>query len=235
MEIGFILKKLLSAILMPLSIGFILGIVGFVFLYRNNYKKAKIFLTISFIWIAVMANSGFSKIMINPLNNHHSYLETIPKDISYILLLGGDIKTRGWEVLRLYHKIPNAKIITSGYEGAYDIPEATVNANILIQSGIPKEDIIMHTTPRDTKEEAMIMKDLLGTKPFILVTSSYHMLRSIALFKKEGLNPIPAPTVVLGKKNINFLLMPSGQDLQRTETAWHEYLGLLWSKLRGQI
>ncbi len=235
MEVGFILKKLLSTILMPLSFGFIFFIIGLWFLYRNSYKKAKIFLTISFIWIAIMANSGFSKIMINPLDNHHSYLETIPKDVKYILLLGGDIRKRGWEVLRLYHKIPNAKIITSGYEGGYTIPEAIVNANILIQSGIPKKDIIMHPTPKDTREEAIVMKKFLDKEPFILVTASYHMPRAIALFKKEGLNPIPAPTVILGKQNINLLSIPKGGSLYKTEIAWHEYLGLLWSKLRGQI
>ncbi len=235
MEIGFILKKLLSSVLMPMSIGFILGVIGFMFLYRKSYKKAKIFLTISFIWIAIMSNNGFSKIMINPLKYHHSYLKIIPKDVNHILLLGGDIRNRGWEVLRLYHKIPNAKIITSGYEGGYTIPEAVVNANILIQSGVPKKDIIIHSTPKDTKEEAIVMKKLLGQKSFILVTSAHHMPRAIALFKKEGLNPIASPTKILTKQEINLLSIPRGSSLMQTEIAWHEYLGLLWSKLRGQI
>jgi uncharacterized SAM-binding protein YcdF (DUF218 family) len=235
MEIGFLLKKILSLALMPLSLGIMIGIVGFIYLYINHYKKAKIFLTISFLWIVLISNNGFSKLMINPLNNHHAYLSNIPKDIKYILLLGGDITTRGWEALRLYHKIPNAKIITSGYEGIYNMPEAIINANILIQSGIPKEDIIMHTTPKDTKEEAIIMKKFIKEKPFFLVTASYHMPRAFAIFEKEGLHPIVAPTLILGNKEVDFISVSSGNSLHKTEIAWHEYLGLMWAKLRNQI
>ncbi len=231
---GFVLKKILSTFLMPLSIGLFLFLLGFWFLYKNSYKKAKIFLTIGFIWIFIIAYQPVGKTMITQLNKQNDYIVNVSKDVKYILLLGGDIEKRGWEALRLYHKIPNAKIITSGYEGVYDIPEAIINANVLIESGIPKEDIIMHTSPKDTKEEAMVIKKFIGKKPFYLVTASYHMPRALALFKKEGLSPIPAPTIIRNKK-IKFLSIPNGWNLKDTEIAWHEFLGILWSKLRGQI
>ncbi len=232
---GFALKKILSAILMPLSIGLILGLLGLWFLYKNSFKKAKIFLTISFIWIATVSYVPFSNMLISPLENNYKQLQNMPNNVKYILLLGGDRENRGWEALRLYHKIDGLKIITSGYEDHGTVPEAIKTANILKQLGIPSEDIIIHDKPRDTKEEAIKTKELLGTQPFILITSSYHMPRAIALFKKEGLNPIAAPTDFKIKDSDRALSAPDGYALNKTDQAWHEYLGLLWSKLRGQI
>ncbi len=235
MEFAFIVKKIISAMIMPLSLGLFLALVGLVFLYLNKLKKAKIFLTISILWISILSYSPFANFLINPLTSTYEKLENIPADVKYILLLGGDMEHRAWEVLRLYHQIPNAKIITSGYEGGLTIPEAILTANILYKINIPKNDIIIHSTPKDTKEEAIEIKKLLGETPFILVTAAHHMPRAMALFHKEGLNPIAAPAGLSSYTTINLLSMPNASSLHKTEIAWHEYLGLLWSKLRGQI
>lgn len=232
---GFLLKKILSAVLMPLSLGLILGLIGLYFLYKENLQKAKIFLTMSFIWIILIAYVPFTNLFLAPLENSYSKLEIIPTNTKYILLLGGDRENRGWEALRLYNKIPNAKIITSGYAGNQKVPEAIKTANILIELGIPQKDIIIHHQPKDTKEEAIKIKKVLGKNKFILITSAYHMPRAIALFKKEGLNPIPAPTDFKIKKTDNAFSIPKGGNLKKTEQSWHEYLGIIWAKLRGQI
>ena len=234
MSLTFILKKFISALIMPMSIGLFLALIGLFFLYKNSFKKAKIFLTISIVWLSVVSYNPFANLLLAPLEDSYSKLEIIPKDIKYILLLGGDQPNRGWEALRLYNAIPNSKIITSGYEGSGNIPEAVKTANILIALGIPSKDIIMHSKPKDTKEEAIKIKSVLNDQPFFLITSHYHMPRAIALFKKEGLYPVAAPTNLIGDKN-NILSIPNGNNLQKTEIALHEYIGLLWSKLRGQI
>jgi len=237
MNITFLFKKVLSVLLMPLSLGLILAVIGLVFLYKNSYKKAKIFLTISFMWITIISYVPFSNMLIKPLETTYKKLElkNVPKDTKYILLLGGDMENRAWEALRIYNYLPNAKIITSGYEGRGNIPEAIKTAKILEEIGIPKYHIIIHDKPKDTKEEAIKTKNILGKQSFILVTSSYHMPRAFALFKKEGLNPIPAPTDLKIKDRDKVISIPNGNYLKRTEQAWHEYIGLLWSKLRGQI
>ena len=235
MDFAFILKKIISAFIMPLPIGLFLTFIGLIYLYKNKYTKAKILLSFSFLFITVISYKPFANCLIKPLEVEYSKLNKIPQDIKYILLLGGDRKNRGWEALRLYNKIPNAKIITSGYEGDRKIAEAVRTANILINLGIPKKDIIINAKPKDTKEEAIKIKQMLGKIPFILITSAYHMPRAIALFKKEGLNPIAAPTDFKIKHKTKILSMPSGEGLQKTQIAWHEYLGQLWSKLKGQI
>ncbi len=235
MEFAFILKKIISAMVMPLSIGLFLALIGLILLYINRVKSAKIFLTVSILWIALISYNPFSNSLLKPLESTYQKLQTIPPDVKYILLLGGDMENRAWEVLKLYHQIPKSKIITSGYEGSLKIPEAIRTAEILSKIGIPIDDIIIHSKPKDTKEEAMKIKEILGEQPFILVTSAYHMPRAIALFQKEGLNPIAAPSDFKIQTKSKLLSLPSGGNLQKTEIAWHEYLGILWGKLRGQI
>ena len=234
MELAFLLKKVISSAIMPLSITLFILFLGLLYLYNHNLKKAKLFITTGFLALFLIGYQPFTNFLFSPLETKYSKLTKIPKDITHILLLGGDVDNRGWEALRLYHSIENAKIITSGYKGIYDIPEATRTAKIFQNMGIPKEDIIIHNKPKDTKEEAIETKKLLGNKPFILVTSSYHMPRAIALFQKEGLNPIAAPTDTKINKN-RFISIPTGGGINKTETALHEYLGLLWSRIKGQI
>ncbi|OUR71348.1 hypothetical protein A9Q76_05765, partial [Arcobacter sp. 31_11_sub10_T18] len=185
---------------MPLSIGLILFIVGLIYLYTSNYKKAKIYLSISFLWIFMVSYAPFSNAMLFPLESSHPKVE---QNVSakYILLLGGDFKGRSHEAVRLYHQMKDAKIITSGYPGSKTIPEALRSAKKLIELGIPKADILMQSKPRDTEEEAMNIRNIVGAEQFILITAAYHMPRALKLFKKHGLNPIVAPTNFLREKS----------------------------------
>ena len=235
MQLGFILKKIISAFIMPLFIGVILLLIALIFLFKNDIKKTKIFLLIAFVWICLIAHTSFANLLLYPLENRYPKLQNIPQDVNYIVYLGGDQESRGWEVLRLYNKIKNPKIITSGYEGRGTIPEAIKTAKVLQDIGIDKKNIIIHPKPKDTQEEAIKIKSVLKDTPFILVTSAYHMPRAMMIFKKEGLNPIPAPTNFLIKDSDKLLSLPNGYSLYKTKRAWHEYIGILWIKLKDKL
>ena len=96
----------------------------------------------------------------------------------------------------------------------------------------------MEPDSRDTADEAEIIAKMIGREKFILVTSAAHMPRSMALFRKRGLQPIPAPADFLvreaqGSDPSRFF--PGAGSLGQVETAVHEYLGLAWAWLRGEI
>ena len=234
-EPTFMLKKMLSVLLMPWSIGIILSLIALFFLYKNNTKKAKKYLSLSIFWIILISWSPFANFMLKPLENSYPKLENIPSDIQYILLLGGDRDKRAWEALRLYHKIPNVKIITSGYSLHDPVSDAQKTATKLIESGIPIENILMQEKAKTTFEEAQHMKKRVGSNAFILVTAAYHMPRSMKLFKKAGLNPIAAPTDFNRPQEDGLLSIFQSKQLEKTEHAWHEYLGMLVYKLQGKI
>jgi len=234
-ELGFMLKKMFAVAVMPLSIGLILVLVALIFLYFNKIEKAKKYLKISIVWILLVTWAPFGDLMLKPLESAYPKLETMPKNIEYILLLGGDRDKRAWEALRLYQKIPNVKIITSGYSLHDTISDAEKTANKLMESGIPKERILMQELAKTTFEEAEWMKKRVGEQPFIIITAAYHMPRTMAIFKKAGLNAIAAPADFNRAQESGLFSILQSSQLEKTEHAWHEYIGLLVYKLQGKI
>jgi len=70
----------------------------------------------------------------------------------------------------------------------------------------------------------------------LLVTSASHMPRSMILFKKLGMHPIPAPTEyqVKGRRGTSpKRFYPTADGLMKAERAFYEYIGLVWTKMRG--
>ena len=109
---------------------------------------------------------------------------------------------------------------------------AQMNARLAKALGVKEQDMIVNPLPKDTKEEAIFAKELLGEEPFILVTSATHMPRSMRLFTSVGLEPIAAPTD-FKKDETKFLDAPSIQNFHNSQRAIHEYLGMLWNSIRG--
>jgi uncharacterized SAM-binding protein YcdF (DUF218 family) len=228
MEFSFLLKKGISFFLMPLPITMTLILLGLWFLYKKELRRATIYGLLTFLWILTISSSPVANFLMKPLVHKYHQLKKVPDNVQYLLLLGGDREHRAWEVMRLYNQNKNLKIITSGYSliGASD---AKITAKLLKDAGVKEEQIFSQGKAKDTKEEALALKKRIGDKPFILVTSAYHMPRAIKLFQKEGLKPIPAPC------NDNYLYDKNilrAEQLHKTERALHEYIGLLWLHLK---
>jgi len=83
------------------------------------------------------------------------------------------------------------------------------------------------------------VKEIVGKDKFILVTSAAHMPRAMGLFRKQGMEPIPAPTDYMAGEREGGLRLgmffPSAGSLEKAGSAIHEYLGMVWGKLRSQI
>uniref|UniRef100_UPI0018F07D88 ElyC/SanA/YdcF family protein n=1 Tax=Vibrio cholerae TaxID=666 RepID=UPI0018F07D88 len=79
---------------------------------------------------------------------------------------------------------------------------ARMMARVALALGVPKSDIILLETAKDTWEEARQAAAFVQQKRMVLVTSASHMKRAMREFESAGLNPIPAPTNYLGHLNI---------------------------------
>ena len=89
-------------------------------------------------------------------------------------------------------RYPNARIVFTGGSAnliSNDAKEADYAAEIFESLGIPKSRLIMERASRNTYENAEFTKELVAPKPgerWLLVTSAFHMPRSIGLFRKAG-------------------------------------------------
>jgi len=95
--------------------------------------------------------------------------------------------------------------------------------------------------PLDTITSAKAIKYWLQqhnatNETFLLVTSAYHLPRSLYIFKHFGLKPIPYPTnfdYKLCDTPFSFFdLLPDPYYLMLTDLAVHEYLGLTFYKIK---
>lgn len=231
---GFIIKKIVSAFIMPLGAGLLLGLVGLFMLYRGSLKKAKLFLTLSFASLILASYGPVANGLIHTLESRYSQPTKIDPNIEYVLLLGGDFEKRGYGILEIYHQNSDITIVTSGYKGAEKEAEAILNKQRLIRLGVPETSIVTQEEPQDTRSEASTLKERIGMQPFYLVSSAYHLPRAMAIFKKVGLDPTPYP-IGHEEEETNWVGFFNAHELDKTEKAVHEYIGLLWSLIKGDV
>jgi len=139
------------------------------------------------------------------------------------------------EGVRLARSRPGSRLLVSGGAPPGFTPVALGYARMAAELGIQPSGIITMDRAPDTAQEARDVVALLGHSPFVLVTSAYHMPRAMRLMRREGANPIAAPTgqILHEKPGIaRFGLIPGSRGLLKTETALHEYLGLAAVRLR---
>lgn len=228
LSLGFLIKKGVSFFLMPLTLAVLLGGIALWSLHTGKLKRAKHAMIALLIWMVFITSAPISNLLISRLEQQYAKLEQIPNDVRYILLLGGDKEKRAWEAVRLYQQMPEATIITSGYSMYDEQSEAFKTARLLMDAGVKKEHILMQSEAKDTEEEAQSIKKRMGSEPFLLVTSAYHMPRAMLLFQQEGLNSIAAPTDFNRPEEDGINSLFRSEHLEKTEQALHEYLGLLW-------
>ena len=246
----FFLKKFVAAFLLPLPIALFMFALGVYFLFKNSYAKAKIVLFFTISWLALLSFQPISNAILQPLESFHKALIQTP-NVKYVLVLGNGhasnenlsitsqvnmiAQNRLNEGIKHFNKLKDAKLIVSGYGGYDKNPHAFMQQLLANALGVKNENILRLDTPRDTKEEAIKAKEIIKDEEFILVTSASHMKRAMLLFQKQGLNPIAAPTNHLVHEEKSFSSFFSSKNLYKVEVAFHEYIGLLYSKIMGYI
>jgi uncharacterized SAM-binding protein YcdF (DUF218 family) len=108
--------------------------------------------------------------------------------------------------------------------------EAQVAAELLRSLGLDPERIVTETESRNTWQNARNVAEDFGYHKIILVTSAYHIPRSVFCFEKNGIAVIPAPTDYYVNRNKQydlFSFLPSMSAFWGTWIALHEYMGLL--------
>ena len=260
----FLIKKILGSLLLPLPLCLLISFLGLFLLWRGKRElTGKVLVTIGLVSLAFLSYAPVSRILNNPLKNSFSaYMMTKVSDpgtkaerkVKYVVVLGGGHNSdplipvtgrlnshslfRLMEGIRVFRQTPGSKLVLSGC-GAFDpVPEAHVMADVARFLGVDKNDIILESRSNDTKDQARLVHTIVGNQPFALVTSAIHMPRSVALFRKQGMDPIPAPagkTVGTPQALRPSSFFPDATDLETSSAAVHEYLGLIWAKLMGQI
>lgn len=130
---------------------------------------------------------------------------------------------------------PDCRLIFSGSAGrtGRDL-EVAEGMKLLALRLNPKVYVEAESRSGSTAEHPVNLKPLVGDKPFALVTSAYHLPRSLRSFRRQGLDPVayPADSQVQGRYRWTDWL-PGGDGYARTALALREHAALAVYTLRG--
>lgn len=145
------------------------------------------------------------------------------------------------EGIRLARALPEAKVVFTGGDGniVWSQTAAVPVRRYLLDVGIAEARIVIEEKSRTTWENAANLREILDPKPgqrWLLVTSAFHMPRSVGTFRQAGFDVVPYPvdfrTRDRGDLSRFFTGITGGLD--RVDTAVKEYVGLVGYRLSGR-
>lgn len=130
--------------------------------------------------------------------------------------------------LTLANRYPNARLVHSGGS------ETNAARAFLLGAGIAPERIRFDELGTNTCESARATHDLVSPsadETWLLVTSAFHLPRSVACFRAIGWEVVPYPADYRrGPNPFYYGLVANLEDL---DFAAHEWLGLVYYRARG--
>ncbi|MBN2516197.1 MAG: YdcF family protein [Deltaproteobacteria bacterium] len=260
----FIIKKIVSPFLSPVTLSLLISFIGLFFLLATKKTRTGKLLVSAGLLLMLFLSYGFvSDRVIEPLEYRYKpYDMQLTNELlksqnqfplKYVVVLGAghisdpslpvtsqisdDSLIRLTEGIIIHRKNMASKLVLSGGIVFDSISDSEMMARVAEELGIDRNDIIMEAESKDTEDEVRFIKRIVKDNPFVLVTSANHMPRAMAMFQKLGLDPIPAPTRHYVKRGTGepHDYFPWAMNLAKAEAAFHEYFGMIWAKLSGQI
>ncbi|MDD5686717.1 MAG: YdcF family protein [Elusimicrobia bacterium] len=237
------------------------GLLALILLAFNKRKMGYIAFFLSIFGFIFFSSPIVAHKLMRSLESQYSPAYTYPK-VSAVVLLGGSEMPklppriyyetnqnadRIMHAARLFKKGYAPYLITTGGQITFikEFPgsEAEISCSLLTELfGINSAKILMDTKSKNTHDNAVNVKELLEKyklKPtIILVTSAYHMPRSVLIFEKQGFTVYPAPTDYYADKDFQlkiYTCLPDSGALVINTTVLHEYYGILAYKILGWI
>lgn len=250
----FIFEKIISSMLVsPLPF-----ILIFLYIGLKNILNRKIKSGIILILIGVGTYLGTSDFFIDrflfKLESEYPLISTIKlHDADVYILLGGGIipksaggnvpaygaNTRIMKTAQFYNKYPKKVYISGGSPLQNKESESSVYKRELVALGVPAENIVVEEKSRNTKENAEYIRKMMEKakeEKAVLITSAFHMPRSVQTFDKGngGLIFYPAPCDFMAKSEIEnfFDYIPEYTNFKKLGLLLKEYIGTVYYKVR---
>jgi uncharacterized SAM-binding protein YcdF (DUF218 family) len=254
----FPFSKILGFFALPSNLLIALGLLGALMLATRFARAGRRLVVFSVLSIAIVGLSPLGNILILPLEQRFPPWNEARGVPDGIVVLGGAISpelslTRGEVSLNesaervtivaaLARRYPQARIVYSGGNGGLlirDGNEAEFALKLLQSFGIDPTRIIGEDRSRNTVENAVFSKQLAAPKPgerWLLVTSAYHMPRSIAVFRRAGFEVEAYPVDFRTRGWIDAVVPfgALGDGMRRTDTAMREWIGLVAYRISGR-
>ena len=254
---AFLLKKIVGLLVQPLSIILLLLLAGLILLWKRPDRRWGRYLTLAGTLLLLLASLQITPWLLGRAleTRFEPYeAEATRPTPEFIVVLGGGTNddatlplsarlapvalARVVEGVRIAGLHPEARLVLSGGYVFTTVSEAEVASDVVQMIGMDPARIITESQSRSTEDQAVAVRNIVRDRPFVLVTSAIHMPRSMALFRGQGMEPVPAPTAHTFGKGFNEgpqSFLPSARHVRALETVMHELYGIAWAWLRGLL
>ena len=249
----FVLSKIFGLLAAPSTMLLLLLVAGAALHLMRRRIGARLMIASAGLWLTIAA-LPLSAWLALPLENRHPD-PAPPARVDGIILLGGIVRSeltkahgvvslsdradRLTGFLALARRYPDARLIFTGGTGAIgpagDVaPEADDLRRLVGDLGLDPARVVWEDRSRNTIENALFSKALMAPRPgetWLLVTSAWHMPRSVAVFEAAGWPVTPWPVDRRANPRLGF--DPSGR-LELLDLVVKEYQGLIAYRLMGR-
>lgn len=253
----FVVSKLLSAITQPifwLGLWWVLALLIFG-LNSRWYRPALGMLWAGLAMLAALGLTAIPDALLRPLENR--YPVPTPKEVARhagMIVLGGatgdpdlflshgqvplgEAAERMSAPIGLMRQHPKLELVFSGGEGrllATGNTEAELARAFYEEQGVGMTRVRLEGSSRNTRENAIQVAKLLGDKcrqPWLLVTSAWHMVRSMEEFEAVGCNVTAYPVDFRTSDRWSWTDYSLAGSLVKWQTALNEWLGIFVYRL----
>lgn len=211
----FWLSKLIWLIISPDSLLLILILLSFALLFFGMQRAGRRLLGFICVVLLVIAFVPLHNLLLYPLESRFVTNPELPQKIDGVIVLSGAEKAymsslwdqvelgpaaeRSLAFVALARQYPEAKLVFAGGSGRLtkqDYKDADVAAKLFEQLGLELERVVFENESRNTYENALFAKRLIEPNKdenWLLITTAWHMPRSVGAFCKQQWPVIPYP------------------------------------------
>ena len=254
----FYLSKIFTSLLLPSTIILVLLVCGAGLLLLGRAPLWSRRLLLAGVGLLLVCGlSPLGNLMVLPLEQQFERPE-LPRTAAGIIILGGFESTgitrarrqlsvnesadRLTEALVLARRLPGAKVIFTGGDANILRPDGSAADSVggyLQAVGIEPARIVLEDRSRTTYENALYLRAVVDTGPgqrYVLVTSAFHMPRSVATFRQQGFDVVPWPVDYRtgGPEDALEWFSSIQGGLERVDFALKEWVGLIAYRLSGR-
>ncbi|MBX5229779.1 YdcF family protein [Rhizobium sp. NLR9b] len=254
----FVISKLVWIFAQPLSLAFLLVFFAFAAGLLRWHSSSVLGAMASALILFITLYTTAGNLLMQGLEQRFAKPAADPDSLQCMIVLGGafenEVNTarhgiefnpaadRFIEALRLAQKFPQSRILISGGDGSlsgiYE-GDAAASERFFPLFGVSKDRLIEERQSRTTFENAVNTKEVLaghGLSQCLLITSGFHMPRSVGIFRKLGIDIVPWPTDYRtdGQVRLNLDFTQPNLNAQNMATAIREWYGLVGYYLAGR-
>ena len=253
----FLASKIIWALISPDSLIVILGVSAWIAAILKWQRISKSLLASCALLLLLIGFFPVGEWLIAPLENRFTANMALPSKVDGIVVLGGAIlpqMSNSWQqpeingaaerltnFLYLARLYPNAQLVFTGGSGAVteqEFKEAETAQMLFKQLGLAERAIIFESESRNTSENARNSKELVtpeNNENWLLITSAFHMPRSIGVFCQQQWVVQPYPVDHYSQKgNLLRVDFSFGENLSVLGVAIREWVGLVAYRISGR-